>query len=109
MAKKVKPRVKTPKKAAKGEIILIKSLISHKMESGQRKNKQGKKIPRNIINKFSAAFNGKEFFSSDWHPSVSANPYMAFNMRAEESGEFEFTWVVDDGKSYSKKSKLTVS
>lgn len=104
-----KPRVKVPKAAAKGEIIEIKSLISHPMESGQRKGKDGNLIPRQIINKFIVTFNGKEFFSSDWAPAVAANPYMAFFMRAEESGTMEFTWIDDDGSKYTAKKDLTVT
>ncbi len=104
-----KPRVKVPKKAKKGEIIKIKTLIKHKMESGRRKNKKtGEPIPRKIINKFTATFNGKPVFTMNIEPSVSANPFIQFNMRAEESGEFEFKWTDDDGKVYSKKAKLTV-
>lgn len=104
-----KPRVKVPKAAAKGEIIEIKSLISHPMESGQRKGKDGNLIPRQIINKFIVTFNGKEFFSSDWAPAVAANPYMAFFMRAEESGTMEFTWIDDDGSKYTAKKDLKVT
>lgn len=105
-----KPRVKVPKSAAKGEIIEIKSLISHKMETGQRKDKKtGELIPRKIINKYIVTFNGKEFFSADWAPAIAANPYMAFNMRASESGTMEFTWVDDDGKKYTAKKDLKVS
>ncbi len=106
---KVKPRVKVPKTATKGEIIEIKTLISHKMESGQRKDKKtGEKIPRKIINKFTCTYNGVEVFSADWHPAISTNPYMAFNTVATESGTLEFTWVDDDGSEYSKSSKITV-
>lgn len=107
---KVKPRVRVPKKAAKGEVFEIKTLISHKMESGQRKDKKtGKKIPRNIINKFSCKYNGEVVFSADWHPAISANPYMSFHTVATESGELEFTWVADDGKSYTKKANISVT
>ena len=106
---KVKPRVKVPKKAAKGDIIEIKTLITHKMESGQRKDKEGNRIPRKILNKFSCTFNGAEIFSADWHPAISANPYMAFDAVATESGTFEFTWVDDDGSTYSKTAKITVA
>jgi sulfur-oxidizing protein SoxZ len=106
---KAKPRVKVPKTATKGEVIEIKTLISHKMETGLRKDKKtGEKIPRKIINKFSCKLNGKDVFSADWHTAVSANPYMAFNMVATESGTLEFTWVDDDGSVYSKKSKIKV-
>ncbi len=106
---KIKPRVKVPKKAAKGDIIEIKTLITHKMESGQRKDKEGNKIPRKILNKFTCTYNGAEIFSADWHPAVSANPYMAFNALATESGTLEFTWVDDDGSTYSKTAKITVA
>ncbi len=105
-----KPRVRVPKKADKGEVIEIKTLISHPMESGQRKDrKTGELIPRKIINKFVCTYNGQEVFSADFHPAVSANPYLSFFVKADESGEFEFTWTDDDGSTYSKKSKLTVN
>ncbi len=107
---KVKPRVKAPKKAGKGDIITVKTLISHKMETGLRKDKKtGEIIPRQIINKFEAQFNGETVFSVDIDPAISANPYFQFKMRAEESGEFAFMWTDDSGDTYTKKSKLTVS
>ena len=107
---KVKPRVKLPKKAAKGDIIEIKTLISHKMESGFRKDsKTGELVPRSIINKFVCSFNGEQVFASDWHPAVSANPYMSFTFKAEESGTFLFEWTDDDGSVYSVEKKLKVS
>ncbi|NIA69731.1 thiosulfate oxidation carrier complex protein SoxZ [Pelagibius litoralis] len=106
---KSKPRVKAPKKADKGEVIAIKTLISHKMESGQRKDKKGDLIPRQIINRFTAKFNGESVFEVDIEPAISANPYLQFNMRVEEAGEFEFIWEDDDGSVYTKKQKLDVT
>jgi len=107
---KLKPRVKAPKKADKGEIVTIKTLISHKMETGLRKDrKTGELIPRRIINKFVAQFNGEDIFSVDIDPSISANPYFQFKMKAEESGEFAFIWTDDNGDTHTKKSKLKVS
>ena len=106
----VKPRVKVPASAAKGEIIEIKTLISHEMETGQRKDrKTGEIVPRQIINKFTCSFNGAPVFSSDWHPAVAANPYLAFSYRAVESGTFHFEWVDDDGSVYSKDAELKVN
>ncbi|MDH3230298.1 MAG: thiosulfate oxidation carrier complex protein SoxZ [Alphaproteobacteria bacterium] len=104
-----KPRIKVPKSAAKGEVIEIKTLISHKMETGLRKDKDGKVIPRQIINKFTCSFNDKLIFSSDWHPAVSANPYMSFHIRATESGKLDFSWHDDNGETYSKSADLTVA
>ena len=104
----VKPRVKVPKSASAGEVITIKTLISHPMESGQRKDSDGNPIPRQIINKFTCEYNGQTVFSCDIEPAVSANPYLQFSVKVPESGEFEFIWVDDDNKTYSTKSKITV-
>jgi sulfur-oxidizing protein SoxZ len=103
------PRVRLPKSAKKDEVIEIKTLISHDMESGQRKDSAGKTIPRKIINKFIAEFNGKPVFSADWHASISANPYQSFFYKASETGEFKFTWKDDDGQDYVTTNKLEVA
>ena len=104
-----KPRVKVPKSAKAGETIVIKTLISHEMESGQRKDKDGKIIPREIINKFTASFNGKTVFEADWFPAISANPYQSFFFKAAESGEFSFVWHDDNGSTYTATAKLAVA
>lgn len=109
MAPQPTPRVRLPAQAKAGEIIEIKTLISHEMESGQRKDSAGKAIPRKIINKFTAAFNGKVVFEADWHPAISANPYQSFFYKASQSGEFKFAWKDDDGSEYSSTNKLTVA
>lgn len=109
MSAKPTPRVRVPSQAKAGEIIEIKTLISHEMESGQRKNAKGETIPRKIINKFTATFNGTPVFIADWHPAISANPYQSFFYKAKETGEFNFTWKDDDGSEYSAMAKLTVA
>jgi sulfur-oxidizing protein SoxZ len=109
MATKPTPRVRVPTQAKPGELIEIKTLISHEMESGQRKDASGKVVPRKIINKFTAAFNGKTVFEADWNPAISANPYQSFFYKATESGEFTFTWKDDDGSDYVTTNKLTVA
>jgi len=103
-----KPRVRVPKKVAKGEIIEVKTLISHDMESGQRKDRDGNPIPRKIINRFEAWYNGRLVFAMDLQPAISANPYIAFRVRIDEPGEFEFRWVDDDGSVYTEKAKVDV-
>lgn len=108
MAQQPKPRVRVPAQAKAGEMIEIKTLISHEMESGQRRDSGGKPIPRKIINKFTAQFNGKTVFEADWHPAISANPYQSFFYKAAESGEFKFIWKDDDGSEYTATNKLTV-
>jgi sulfur-oxidizing protein SoxZ len=103
-----KPRVKLPKTASKGEVVTIKTLISHDMESGQRKDSSGKIIPRQIINKFTCEFNGKTVFTCDLDPAVSANPYLEFTSKVPESGTFKFTWVDDDGSVYTDEQQIKV-
>jgi len=104
-----KPRIKLPKEAKKGEVIEIKTLIAHVMETGLRKDQEGKIIPRKIINKFTAEFNGKPVFSVDIEPAVAANPYMQFTAKVEESGTFKFTWTDDDGTVTTAEQQIAVT
>lgn len=104
-----KPRVRVPKTASAGEVIVLKTLISHEMESGQRKDKDGNTIPRRIINKFTCEFNGQMVFSCDLDPAISANPYFEFSAKVPESGTFVFTWVDDDGSVYTDEQKIEVA
>lgn len=104
----VKPRVKVPRSAAAGEIITVKTLISHPMESGQRKDSSGNPIPRQIINKFSVTFNGQPVFATDLEPAVSANPYFEFQMKVPEAGTIRFEWVDDDGTVYSEEKAIEI-
>jgi len=103
-----KPRIRIPEKAKVGEVIEIKTLVQHVMETGNRKTADGKVVPRNIINTFTASFNGTEFFKADVLPGISANPYLAFFMKVPGPGEFEFTWVDDAGVKISQKMPLAV-
>ncbi|MGA8947343.1 MAG: thiosulfate oxidation carrier complex protein SoxZ [Pseudolabrys sp.] len=104
-----KPRLKLPTEAKKREVIEIKTLLPHVMESGQRKDKDGNPIPRKIINKFACEFNGKPVFSVNLDPAIAANPYMQFNAKVEESGTFKFAWTDDDGTITTAEEKITVS
>jgi sulfur-oxidizing protein SoxZ len=105
----LKPRVKFPDSAKVGDIIEIKTLISHVMETGQRKSPDGQTIPRNIINTFSAKFAGNEVFKAELHPGISANPYLSFFMKVPGPGEFEFTWIEDGGNKVVEKQTLNVA
>jgi len=106
----VKPRIKLDKKEAKkGELVEVKALVSHIMESGQRKDRDGKAIPRKILNKFTCTVNGKEVFSADFQPAISANPYIQFKFKAQESGPVVLTWTDDDGSTIVGEETITVS
>jgi sulfur-oxidizing protein SoxZ len=110
MAEAVKPRIKLDKKTAtKGDLVEVKALVSHVMETGQRKDNAGNTIPRKIINKFTCTVNGKEVFSADFEPAVSANPYIQFKFRAQESGPVVLTWIDDDGSKIVGQDSITVT
>ncbi|WP_417806826.1 thiosulfate oxidation carrier complex protein SoxZ [Thioclava sp.] len=106
--KNVKPRVKVPKSASAGEVITIKTLISHPMESGQRKDKDGNVIPREIINRFTCDFNGENVIDVTLDPAVSTNPYIEFDAKVPEAGEFKFTWYDDDGSIYEDSKTIAI-
>ena len=104
-----KPRIKVPKKASAGDIISIKTLVNHKMESGQRKDKEGNLIPRKILNKFACEFNGNPVFSADIGAAISSNPFFQFSTRVAESGTFKFSWTDDDGSVIEAEKSIEVS
>jgi sulfur-oxidizing protein SoxZ len=103
-----KPRIKLPESAKVGEVIEIKTLISHVMETGQRRGTDGNLVPRSIINNFTAKYAGAEVFKAELHPGISANPYLSFFMKVPGPGEFEFSWTEDGGKQINEKAKLNV-
>ena len=105
----IKPRVKVPKEVSIDEIIEIKTLIRHPMHSGRMKDNNGQIIPRQIINSFSAKFNGQEVFQMDLEPSISTNPFIVFQYKVKESGTFDFEWIDDNGEKYYISKEMTVS
>jgi sulfur-oxidizing protein SoxZ len=108
MASGVKPRVKVPKSASAGEVITIKTLISHSMESGQRKGSDGNLIPRSIINRFTVDFGGQNVIDVTLEPAISTNPYFEFEAIVPEAGDFQFTWYDDDGSVYEDSKSVAV-
>jgi len=106
----VKPRIKLDRKEAKkGDIVEVKALVSHVMESGQRKDSAGQVIPRKILNKFVCTVAGKQVFAADFEPAISANPYIQFKFKAEQSGPVVLTWTDDDGTKIVGEETITVS
>lgn len=97
-----------PPRAKRGEIIEIKTLIQHPMETGYRLDSKGAAIPRDIISRFACAYNGDEVFRAELFPAISANPFIAFSTVATESGELAFTWIDDDGQVQSEIRQITV-
>ncbi len=109
MSDDIKPRVRVQAKAKKGELVEVKTLVTHPMESGQRKDADGKVVPRLIVNGFDATFNGKPVMSIKLDPAVSANPYLSFFVRVDDSGTLKLTWTDDNKQSWSSETKIEVT
>jgi sulfur-oxidizing protein SoxZ len=103
-----KPRVRLPDQAQTGEIIEVKALITHVMETGNRKDSEGKPIPRNIIHTFTAHYDGALVFKAELGPSISANPYLSFYLKVPGPGELMVSWKDDDGGETVERYSLNV-
>jgi len=101
--------VNVPARARRGEVIEIKTLISHAMETGYRRSQVGARIPRDIIRLFVCTYNGTEVFRAELHPAIAANPFIQFPAVARDSGELEFTWIDDAGERGSAKGPIKVA
>jgi sulfur-oxidizing protein SoxZ len=104
-----KPRVRLPSSIKLGDVIEVKTLISHVMETGQRRGADGKPIPRNIIHTFTASFNGTDVFKAEFAPGISANPYLAFFMKVTGPGDLEMTWIDDTGAKAVETAKVAIA
>ena len=100
--------INVPRKARRGDVIEIKTLMSHIMETGYRRTAAGDLVPRDIITSFACRFNGEEIFSADFFPAIAANPFLSFFTVVTESGKFEFEWVGDKGFSETASASITV-
>ncbi|CCB65423.1 MULTISPECIES: thiosulfate oxidation carrier complex protein SoxZ [unclassified Hyphomicrobium] len=103
------PRIKLPDTIKAGDVIEVKTLIRHIMETGNRHDKNGKPIPRDIINTFIAKFDGQQVFRAEFGPGISANPYLAFQLRVPGPGTIEITWIDDEGVAVSATAPVTLS
>ena len=101
--------INVPATAKRGEVIEIKTLVAHPMETGYRPNNMGGVIPRDIINRFVCTYNGEEVFRADLFPAIAANPFIAFTTVATDSGELRFSWTDDQGVTQTETAKITVT
>jgi sulfur-oxidizing protein SoxZ len=100
--------INVPARARRGEVIEIKTLIAHPMETGHRRTQDGAPIPRDIIRLFVCTYNGAEVFRAELHPAIAANPFLVFSTVATESGTLEFRWTGDNGFSATESAAITV-
>ncbi len=101
--------VNVPKTARRGQVIEIKALIAHPMETGYRPGPNGRLLPRDIIRHFVCTYGGTVVFEAELHPALSANPYLVFTTVATESGTIALTWTGDDGFAQTETAIIVVT
>jgi sulfur-oxidizing protein SoxZ len=100
--------INVPARAKRGDVIEIKTLMSHIMETGYRRTATGELIPRDILTSFTCRYNGVEIFRADLFPAIAANPFISFFTVATESGKFEFEWLGDRGFTETASASISV-
>jgi sulfur-oxidizing protein SoxZ len=101
--------ISVPTTAKRGDILEIKTLVQHPMETGYRPNTMGGVIPRDIIQHFVCTYNGEEVFRAELFPAVAANPFIAFTTVATESGTIAFSWTDGKGETQTETVSITVT
>ena len=101
-------RIQLPPEARRGEAVEVRILIQHPMETGFRRNLEGKRVARNVLHSLACRYNGVEVFRATLSSGIAANPALRFFVRAEKSGELEFWWLDDDEVEGSARARLTV-
>jgi sulfur-oxidizing protein SoxZ len=101
-------RIAAPARVSRGEIVTIRTLIQHPMESGFRRDASGRPVPRDILLRFECRLDDTLVFAADFAPGTAANPFLAFTMRAERSGTLHFTWTDEHDVTTRDRHDLAV-
>jgi sulfur-oxidizing protein SoxZ len=101
--------ITVPQGARRGEVIEIRTLIAHPMETGYRAGDDGKVLPRNLIRRFACRYDGELVFAAELHPAVAANPLIAFHTVATATGTLTFTWEGDNGFAQTETVAIAVA
>jgi sulfur-oxidizing protein SoxZ len=102
-------RIQLPKEAKRGELVEVRIVIQHPMETGFRRDAEGRRVPRNAIHSLACRYNGAEVFRATLSTGIAANPYLRFFMRAGETGDLDFWWLDDDEKEGTARARLVVT
>lgn len=105
--------VNLPPVIRRGDVVEVRTLIAHPMETGYRPGADGKVLPRDLIHRFSCVYDDgtspEQVFSATLFPAIAANPYLAFHLRATASGTLRLTWEGDNGFSQTETVPIRVT
>jgi len=98
-----------PRSAARGQVIEIRALIQHEMETGYRPGANGEVLPRDIIRHFVCRYGDEVIFQAALYPAIAANPFLSFTTVATETGTLTFHWSGDNGFAQTETRSITVT
>lgn len=101
-------RISLPGTATRGDIVEVKTLVSHPMESGFRLDARGERIPQDIITSFTCHYQGQPVFEAEFGPGMAANPFLSFYFVARETGDVIFAWTDQHGETWQETRHITV-
>ncbi len=101
--------ITVPRNARRGDVVELRTLIAHPMESGFRVDSLGRTQARDILRRFSCRLDGELVFSAELHPAIAANPVIVFHLLATQSGRLSFTWEGDNGFAQTETAALVVA
>jgi len=102
-------RIQVPKEAKRGELVEVRIVIQHPMETGFRRDADGSRVARNAIHSLACRYNGAEVFRATLSTGIAANPFLRFFLRAGESGDLDFWWLDDDENEGTARARLVVA
>jgi sulfur-oxidizing protein SoxZ len=101
------PRIRAPRSARPGEVVEIRTLIEHPMETGLR-HQGARTVPRDMLNRLTVRVNGAVALQAELRNGTAANPYHVFFLRLDRTSELDFTWTDEAGRSARATTRITV-
>jgi sulfur-oxidizing protein SoxZ len=101
--------IKVPVRAARGEAVRIQAKLNHPMESGWRKRQDGSSVPKSLAGSMVCSYGGREVFRADMDSGTASDPYLAFYVRAENSGIVHVVWTGEAGERFEAEGMLLVN
>ena len=102
-------RIQLPESARRGDLVEVRIIIQHAMETGFRKDAAGRRVPRNAVHSLACRYGGAEVFRATLSTGIAANPYLRFYTRAVATGDLEFWWIDDDEVEARARARLVVT
>lgn len=101
--------IHAPKTARPGELVQIRALIAHTMETGHRPDSEGRRVPRDILRRFECRYGDELVFAADLFAAIAANPTLSFFTVAQASGTLSCSWTGDNGFAHTERVEITVA